>query len=73
MYSVSLYYITGIYVICVQTASHLLQVVIHTVRTDQTCSSLKMAKALYNKISIVQPVGSEICVYFSIKYARILC
>lgn len=60
-------------IVCVQTASHLLQVVMYAVHIDQTYSPLKMAKALCNNISIVQLVRSEIRVYCSIKNAGILC
>ena len=60
-------------IVCVQIASHLLQVVIYAVHIDQTCRSLKMSKASYNNLSIVQLVGSEIRVYCSIKNAGILC
>jgi len=31
-----------------------------------------MAKTLHNKITIVQLLGSEICVYCSVKYAKML-
>ena len=60
-------------IVCVQIANHMLQVVIYAVHIDQTCSSLKMAKASYHNVSIVQLVSSEIRVYCSIKNAGILC
>jgi len=52
--------------------THRLPIVIYAIHVDQSCSSLKMAETLYNKINIVQLVGSEICVYCSVKYVRML-
>jgi hypothetical protein len=51
---------------------HGLPIVIYAVHVDQTRSSLKMAETLYNIINILQLIGSEICVYFSVKYVRML-
>jgi hypothetical protein len=45
---------------------------LYTPYVNETCSSTKMTETLYNKINIVQLVGSEICVYCSVKYARML-
>ena len=65
------HYIIRIY-IYIYIYTHRLPIVIYAIHVDQSCSSLKMAETLYNKINIVQLVGSEICVYCSVKYVRML-